>query len=363
MYPVNTSNRAHFGQKDHLYEERFWRILYHLGLEEKIALKDFQCPEVQGHLSQHRLWLLAFEHLIEEDQQSTAHLEQQKAQELTFEGLKMSHEQQRLIASFESSHLQYLFWKGPRLSQKLFSNPTLRCSGDLDLLVHRESWDQTVEHLLGLGYEKIGNDWDVPISKNKHPAYHLHHPKLDVLLDLGYDVVIETAHLNLSQHIFSSPPQVRSSHELECLLLMIHGSKHMWERWIWLLDIQIFIKKEDHFFLARVYHLAKSWGAEAFVLDTLFLLQGIWGGNLPKSIQNDMTQHPRPPALQVTPEPVTRLNYALNLKSKSPNMTWWNFLMDAISRTPDDLERPYFTGYLQRLKRLVNDNLIQKKRS
>lgn len=87
--------------------------------------------------------------------------------------LILTRELGRLLRSFERAGVPVIPLKGPLLAETLYSDPALRPSSDLDLLVRPETL-LTVDRLLGsLGYRRVADDhsWNFDLAYDRATLY------------------------------------------------------------------------------------------------------------------------------------------------------------------------------------------------
>ncbi len=68
------------------------------------------------------------------------------------QSLRLTAELKRIAIAFHEESVAWLSWKGPTLAHRLWGDPALRPSGDIDLAVGPHHWNRTVQALRHLGY-------------------------------------------------------------------------------------------------------------------------------------------------------------------------------------------------------------------
>jgi hypothetical protein len=151
-----------------------------------------------------------------------------------------------LEAAFDNEGIAVVPFKGPALASRLYGNVALRPSVDLDFLIRRADVQRAAILLADIGFSGVpqldelrmflrsGNELTVTRSSDgliaeiqwsPAPPYFSFPVRLDTMIDLARDVPM--AHRSIRA--------LRPEDEL--LLLLLHGSKHLWARLIWLTDI------------------------------------------------------------------------------------------------------------------------------
>jgi hypothetical protein len=140
--------------------------------------------------------------------------------------------------------------KGPVLADRVYPDPALRYSGDLDLLVPASELERSVEALQAAGFGRA------PALVDAYQRRHLHHlhlhrpPDPDVELHFkaqsAFGVALPAAEL-LARTLPHRTPQGTAllvlSPEDELLTLAVHAAGHLLERASWLLDLLLFLDR------------------------------------------------------------------------------------------------------------------------
>ena len=140
--------------------------------------------------------------------------------------------------------------KGPVLADRLYPDPGLRPSTDLDLLVPEAALDRAVAALAGVGFGRSAPLVDAYQRRHHH---HLHLPRQP-----GPDVELHFrphsacgARLPAAAFIAralpyrtarGTPVQILSPED-ELVALAIHATGHLLERGAWLLDLLLFVER------------------------------------------------------------------------------------------------------------------------
>lgn len=154
----------------------------------------------------------------------------------------------KVVESLSTAGISVIPLKGPILSQQLYGDPGARLSGDIDLLVRKDQVARGIECL-----ERLGFRCKFDLSPRQRKAYLEHRTSLPFLhaaslreIDLHWSPVERHFPLTFAfanwydrsrQFRFGGLEVATLSLEDQLLFLSLHGSKHRWERLIWLCDI------------------------------------------------------------------------------------------------------------------------------
>ena len=167
----------------------------------------------------------------------------------------MSSELVKIFQIFEKNSIKAIAFKGPTLSQLIYDDVVTRQYTDIDILLDEESLDKAARVIIQYDYEI---DFSVKFLKNKKylrvgKDIHLTNVKLDVLIELHWKL-FEKKFILKNKSFFNQYQEVKINNQLfntlntESLLLYLcmHGSKHLWERLEWIVDIDRLIRKKPN---------------------------------------------------------------------------------------------------------------------
>jgi hypothetical protein len=150
--------------------------------------------------------------------------------------------------------IPFVSLKGPLLSYRIYNDPTVRISHDIDLLIDAEMIGQVIQILFNNGYQ-FSTDVFWPGTKSQQKVYikHVHHlsfinnetkscveihwvlmHSLPVSPKRQKEIILE----NIKEVEFSGKIFPVLDAEMEFIYLLIHGSRHEWQRLKWLIDIK-----------------------------------------------------------------------------------------------------------------------------
>ncbi len=202
-----------------------------------------------------------------------------------------------VVKMFNSREIFFISLKGPLLSQRIYSDATVRSSQDIDILIKKGDFDSVYELMISNGYKLCNGDVLPQSIAGKRivlkSAYHLAFSKkgskfnVEIHWQLFENSPVSEKVLSrlIEGHVietFFNGEVVRCfSPELDLLYNMIHGSKHGWNRLKWLVDIkdyplEVFDREEFE-------KLVSLMGAQRVLTQTNFLLQRYFNTKLPFS--------------------------------------------------------------------------------
>jgi len=217
-------------------------------------------------------------------------LERHRAQ--VFATLRMTAELFRILELFAARDIPTLVVKGPVLAMQAYGDPTMRCYGDLDLLVRQHHIRRATELLQTIGYQATVSL--VAIDAGKIPGQYLFSkPEANLLVELHNDCTLRYFPRQLPiEDFFDRQIRVRldthdapaPSVEDELILICIHGAKHLWERLIWIADVAGLISRQTGIDWDRARASAKAVRAEHLLNTGLRLATDVLKANLPEEV-------------------------------------------------------------------------------
>lgn len=152
---------------------------------------------------------------------------------------------------FGSAGIDWVLLKGPGLSARLYGDPNVRISGDVDILVDRASVDCAISILQSAGFR---SDQNVPAKRQiirRALAFSYTHQNVlysrdGVVVELHWrsNSSPQLSHGSLSSIIANSSPVMVDKVEVRVLdgvplleQIARHAYSSMWLRWKWLYDV------------------------------------------------------------------------------------------------------------------------------
>jgi hypothetical protein len=243
---------------------------------------------VAGHLTA-RMRDLPVDLVPQETRQALS--ERQRSQ--TFSSLRMSAELFRILDRFNSEGIGALVVKGPALAVQAYGDAAMRSYGDLDLLVRHRDIRRATELMSAAGFVPA-----VPLSAihaGKIPGQYLFSKRdSSLLVELHNDHTLRyfPRRLPLEDYFARQISVPLDAHEVpalsvedELVLICIHGSKHFWERLMWIADVAALVTRQTGIDWQRVAESARAVGAERMLHAGLRLASKLLKTQLPEKIQ------------------------------------------------------------------------------
>ncbi len=207
-----------------------------------------------------------------------------------------------VIKLLKRNGIEALPFKGPVLSQMAYGDITLRQYGDLDILVRKKDIYKVDKLLKEQGYKRLPELTSVQERTWIRFAHDLGfiHPVKGVHLEMHWSFLDEDCPVQVDLKHFWIDTQriVMNSHDIptfskENLLiyLSIHGSKHLWERIEWIVDLDRLIRN-NQIDWKKVEQQTKNTAYKKMIYLGLFLCNSLFDTPLPKSLHHTIENHP-----------------------------------------------------------------------
>lgn len=205
--------------------------------------------------------------------------------------LRLTAELLDLLQKFERSGLRALPFKGPVLAASLYGNLQLRPFGDLDILVSSRDVAKAKALLLAQGFQLRTNHHGTEAAERHF--YHNHvFTRGPVIVELhwalaeryfGFDVDLDTWWSRLVTVSLCGHGVKSLAPEDLLLALCVHGTRHCWERLIWLCDIAELVRSQPLDW-PRALAQAEALGGLRMVCVSLQLARDLLGAELPQHV-------------------------------------------------------------------------------
>jgi hypothetical protein len=200
-----------------------------------------------------------------------------------------------IIRSFDANEIPILPFKGPVLSAQAYGDLSARKYVDLDLLVQPERLERAIQLLRSEGFVPISD-----VSWLNKSNWHLRDKK-DIYFRSIEGMVNVELHWKLSGSHFDLPFEMNGLWaRLErislanvnvrtlpfddlIIYLCLHGSRHGWERFGWICDVNELIRSQDTIDWGRVIKKARDLGCENVLNLGLYLIYDFFGREFPFS--------------------------------------------------------------------------------
>lgn len=199
-----------------------------------------------------------------------------------------------ILALFKENALAAFAFKGPSLAMIAYKDLTLRPFSDLDIFVPKKDVFKAKSLLEQQGFTLTYPEPDKDALEWVQSHYHY------TFIKEEGDLVVEI-HWGIAPRFLVPPldepswwqqnhqvkllntPVPRFSPEDQLLLLCVHGSRHQWERLIWICDIALLVKHETIDW-SRLLARAQSLRCERMVYLGLLLAHQVLDAPLPETI-------------------------------------------------------------------------------
>jgi hypothetical protein len=178
--------------------------------------------------------------------------------------------------------------KGTALARRLYPEPFLRATSDVDLLVGSEQVEQASRVLEGLGLKQVA-------EQPGHGGAHTHHREFQGsagLVELhfralvGYGLALEAEPLLVhAQEAEFEGRRVRYLRaEEELVYLSLHASNHLLQRLSWLLDLKLLLLSHPGMHWGRVLDVARATAFPHLAWYALEATQRLLGAQVPEEV-------------------------------------------------------------------------------
>ena len=191
-----------------------------------------------------------------------------------------------------------LYIKGAVLAQLAYGDITLRRFGDIDLFIRKEDFDALASWLISEGFEPY---FDIRRYKgnvlfelnNDIPFYHKQKGiAVEVHWDFFKKLALPTRKLepwkDTTTVTINRTPIPTLKHETHLLYHSLHGSKHLWERLLWIVDIDRFIRAVPNLDWDEILTKASALKAKRMFLLGPALAHRYFDTPLPKRILQEI---------------------------------------------------------------------------
>lgn len=198
---------------------------------------------------------------------------------------------------FSKNEIQFISLKGPLLSYRIYGDPTVRLSHDIDILIETAAIEPIMKILVENGYHlTAGYFWPLKKAQQELVTDVFHHlsfynKELDFCVEIHWVLMHELPVSlknqkeliagNLTEVDFAGRKFTVLTKEFELLFLIIHGARHGWFRLKWLVDINEYpIAEVDDL---KFKQLVKKLKAGRIIGQTNYLLKKYFNASLPFS--------------------------------------------------------------------------------
>jgi Uncharacterised nucleotidyltransferase len=220
---------------------------------------------------------------------------QARYRQVAVDNLFLTGELLKILRSLEGQKISALAFKGPLLAVTAYGNLALRQFCDLDILVQQHDVVKTIRLLASLGYnlaEPLSDDQirellprkkDLKlISRNERAVLEIHWRLVGRYFPFTFDLKRMWDDLEVAK--VSGVDVLNFAPEELILFLCVHGSKHMWERLIWVSDVARVLDNQRDIDFEYLMRLAETHGCLRMVKLGLLLARTLANAQLPEGV-------------------------------------------------------------------------------
>ncbi len=179
------------------------------------------------------------------------------------------------LAALDAHAIRVVPLKGPALAERLYPDPSVRPSSDLDLLVAPGDLDRAAAALATLGYQPEAGPAD-----RYHRAHHHHIHLLRAqppMIELHFRAYAGFGIVVPADALLARAAERRTARgrriwvpapEDEWLYLAVHAAGHAFERLIWLHDLKLLLRRHPDLDWTAVADRARALGVATAVAAT-----------------------------------------------------------------------------------------------
>jgi hypothetical protein len=201
-----------------------------------------------------------------------------------------------IIRAFDAHGVEAVPFKGPTLALTAYGNLSLRRFIDLDILVRRGDVRRAKEVLLSKGYElhpPLSAAQERVLMREQHALQFVGGGGL-LIVELHWSVVprkfaasvrAEDLWGRLGKTRLNDSEVPTLSNENLLLSLSAHGTKHLWERLVWICDVAELLNSARGLDWSYVVARARAGGLERMLFLGLRLADELLGARLPVEVR------------------------------------------------------------------------------
>ena len=224
---------------------------------------------------------------------------QARYRQVALHNLALTGELLKILKSLEGQKIPALAFKGPLLAVTAYGNLALRQFCDLDILVQQQDVVQTIRLLTSLGYslpeplndnqirELLPRKKDLKlISRSERTVLEIHWRLVGRYFPFSFDLRRMWDDLEVAK--ISGVDVLNFAPEELILFLCVHGSKHMWERLIWVSDVARVLDNQPDIDFEYLIRIAETHGCLRMVKLGLLLASTLGNAQLPEGVLDNI---------------------------------------------------------------------------
>ena len=218
-----------------------------------------------------------------------------------FHNLFLARELLKICKLFEAHGIPVIPFKGPTLAALAYDDLSLRQFDDLDILIDKKDLARAKELFIAQRYQ-------FKLSKAQEAAYlrahfHFHFVRADgrVVVELHWALAgkhwsfpfdFKRMQARLTPVLCGGATIPSFQPEELLLFLCVHGSRHQWQRLMWICDVAELIRAHQQLDWSRLLEQAQTSGGKRMLLLGLFLANDLLSTDLPQDILQSIQEDP-----------------------------------------------------------------------
>jgi hypothetical protein len=185
-----------------------------------------------------------------------------------------------VLEALDRARIQVVALKGLVLAERLYGDPSLRYSADLDLLIRPDDLEAVSAVLASLGYQDQGGPTGQYERAHSHHLtfYHADFPMVEIHFHLlvAFGATIAAAGFLARSMAYQTPEGIRCRvlmPEDEVFYLLLHAVHHEFARFCWVYDIWTFLRLHQGLDWQEVFRRAEQEGVREPIFYTVELLR------------------------------------------------------------------------------------------
>jgi hypothetical protein len=218
-----------------------------------------------------------------------------------FHNLFLARELLKICKLFEAHGIPAIPFKGPTLAALAYDDLSLRRFDDLDILIDKKDLARAKELLTAQRYHFTLSEAQEAAYLRSHFHFHFVRADSKVIVELHWALAgkhwsfpfdFERLRERLMPVVCGGAAMPSFQPEDLLLFLCVHGSRHQWQRLMWICDIAELIRTQPRMDWQRLLGQAETSGGKRMLLLGLFLANDLLGADLPGDVWQSIREDP-----------------------------------------------------------------------